>query len=90
MAPVYDSVRVAGDVGMFGQTFLLSLAAHGLAGVPQTLLSFFADTVRDVLGVDPALKLLFGISFGYPEPDHPVNAYPLTKAPIDEIVTFHR
>lgn len=90
MAPVYDSVRVAGDVGMFGQTFLLSLAAHGLAGVPQTLLSFFADTARGVLGVDPALKLLFGISFGYPEPDHPVNAYPLTKAPIDEIVTFHR
>jgi nitroreductase len=90
MAPVYDSVRVAGDVGMFGQTFLLSLASHGLAGVPQTLLSFFADTVRQTLGVDPSLKLLFGISFGYPEPNHPVNAYPLAKAPINETVTFHR
>lgn len=90
MAPVYESVRVAGDVGMYGQTFLLSLAAHGLAGVPQTLLSLFAGTARDVLGIDPSLKMLFGISFGYSEPDNPVNTFPLGKAPIGETVTFHR
>jgi nitroreductase len=89
MAPVYETVRVAGDVGMYGQTFLLSLAAHGLAGVPQTLLSLFAGTVHETLGIDPSLKMLFGISFGYPEPDNPVNTFPLGKAPIDETVTFH-
>lgn len=90
MAPVYDSVRVAGDVGMYGQTFLLSLAAHGLAGVPQTLLSFFAAEAREVLGVDPSLKMLFGISFGYAAPGEAVNAYPVGRAPIAETVTFHR
>lgn len=90
MAPVFDSARVAGDVGMYGQTFLLSLAAHGLAGVPQTVLSFFADTVREVLDIDPSLKMLFGISFGYSEPGNPVNSFPLDKAPISETVTFHR
>tara|TARA_R110000824_G_scaffold366730_2_gene555623 strand:+ start:154031 stop:154735 length:705 start_codon:yes stop_codon:yes gene_type:complete len=89
MPPVYEPVRVAGDVGMYGQTFLLSLAAHGLAGVPQTLLSLFAGTAREVLGIDPSLKMLFGISFGYPEPDNPVNRFPLRKAPIEETVTFH-
>lgn len=90
MPPVYNDVRVAGDVGMYGQTFLLSLAAHGLAGVPQTLLSLFAGTVREVLGIDPSLKMLFGISFGYAAPDDPVNMFPLDKAPISETVTFHR
>lgn len=49
---------------MYGQTFLLSLAAYGLAGVPPTLLSL-------------------------PEPDNPVNTFPLDKAPVDETVTFH-
>src|SRR3546814_18137106 len=62
MAPVYETVRVAGDVGMFGQSLLLSLEAHGLGGVPQTLLSFFAGAAREVLGIDPMYKMLFGIS----------------------------
>src|SRR3546814_8693820 len=61
MAPVYETVRVAGDVGMFGQSLLLSLEAHGLGGVPQTLLSFFAGAAREVLGIDPMYKMLFGI-----------------------------
>lgn len=90
MAPVYDPVRVAGDVGMYGQTLLLSLAAHGLAGVPQTLLSFFAEPAREVLGIDPSLKMLFGVSFGYAEPGNPVNTFPVAKAPIEECVSFHR
>lgn len=89
MPAFYDSVRIAGDIGMYGQTFLLSLAAHGLAGVPQTLLGFFAETVREVLGIDPSLKMLFGISFGYADPDHPASAYRIGKAPLAETVTFH-
>ena len=62
-----DDVRVAGDIGMYGQTFLLSLTAHGLGGIPQTMLGFYADTIREMLGIDPSLKMLFGISFGYPD-----------------------
>lgn len=61
-----DNVRVAGDIGMYGQTFLLSLAARGLGGIPQTALGFFAGTIREFLGIPDELKMLFGISFGYP------------------------
>jgi nitroreductase len=89
MPPFYDSVRIAGDVGMYGQTFLLSLAAHGLQGCPQTLLGFFAGTVRRVLGVDPRLKMLFGISFGYPDKASTGSRYRIGRAPIEESVTFH-
>ncbi|SES46666.1 nitroreductase [Rhizobium sp. NFR03] len=34
MPEVGDNVRVAGDIGMYAQTFLLSLTAHGLGGIP--------------------------------------------------------
>jgi nitroreductase len=84
-----DNVRVAGDVGMYGQTFLLALAARGLGGIPQTSLGFFAGAIRDYLGISDRLKLLFGISFGYPDDDAPGNRLRVDRAPIDESVTFH-
>lgn len=85
-----DNVRVAADVGMYGQTFLLSLASRGLAGIPQTMLGFFADTVRDVLDLTPEWKLLFGISFGYRDDDSPSNQYRMPRAPIGDSATIHR
>lgn len=89
MPDLYDGVRVAGDVGMYAQTFLLSLTAHGLSGVPQTLLGFFADTVREVLGIDGSMKMLFGISFGHPDLASPAGGHRMGKAPAGETVTFH-
>jgi len=89
MPAFYDGVRVAGDVGMYAQTFLLSLAAHGLGGVPQTLLGFFANTAREVLGIDSSMKMLFGISFGYPDMNSPASRYWIDKVPVEEYVTFH-
>jgi nitroreductase len=88
--PFGDSVRSAADVGMYGQTFLLSLVAHGLGGVPQTMLGMFADTVRDVLDIKTQAKLLFGISFGYPNMENPANKFRMNRASIEECVTFHR
>ena len=84
-----DNVRVAGDMGMYGQTLLLSLAAHGLGGIPQTALGFFAGTIREFLGMPDELKLLFGISFGYPDEDAPGNRVRMDRVPLDTSVTFH-
>ena len=89
MPSVGDNVRVAADVGMYAQNFLLSLTAHGLGGIPQTRLGFYAQTVREVLEIDPSMKMLFGISFGYPDPGHLANKYRIDKAPIEQSVTFH-
>lgn len=90
MPEVGDNVRVAGDIGMYAQTLLLSLTAHGFGGVPQTMLGFYGETIRKELGVDPSLKLLFGISLGYPDMTHPANQYRINKAPVSESVTFHQ
>ena len=82
-----DGVRVAGDIGMYGQTFLLSLVARGLGGVPQTSVALPADTVRDFLGVPDDLKLLFAISFGYP--DTGVTKIRPGRAALQAGATFH-
>lgn len=89
MPALGDSVRVASDMGMYGQTFLLSLTAHGLAGIPQTLLGMYADTVREVLGIDPEMKMLFGISFGYADRTATANDMVVGRIPVSQSVTFH-
>ncbi|QDH13049.1 nitroreductase [Formicincola oecophyllae] len=90
MPQVGDDVRIAGDLGMYGQTFLLSLAAHGLGGCPQTYLGFYAGTIRKVLGIDENSKMLFGVSFGYPDMTAPANSvYKIGRAPLKDSVTFH-
>ncbi|MCY8235460.1 nitroreductase [Priestia endophytica] len=84
-----DNVRVASDIGMYGQSFLLALEARGIGGIPQTALGFFADTVRQLLGVSDDMKLLFGISFGYPDKEAKANSFRMGRDPIDSNVTFH-
>ena len=84
-----DNIRVAGDIGMYGQTFLLSLAARGLGGVPQTILGYFADTVREQLNLPKTLKLLFGISFGHPAQDVQSTQVRTNRDDILVSTTFH-
>jgi nitroreductase len=81
--------RVAGDMGMYAQTFLLSLVANGLGGIPQTILGGYADIIRDVPGIEQSLKMLFGISFGYPNETAAANHYRIGMAPIEDSVIFH-
>lgn len=82
-------LREAADLGMYAQTLMLTLTAHGLGSCPQTALSFQADYVREQLGVAANNKLVFGISFGYPDPDDPVNACLTDRASLPDAVTFH-
>jgi nitroreductase len=89
MPEVGDSVRVAADVGMFAQTFLLALAARGLAGLPQTRLGMFADTVRRELEISAESKLLFGISFGWPDTAAPGYEYRIGRECVQNLVNFH-
>ncbi|BBY18650.1 nitroreductase [Mycolicibacterium litorale] len=84
-----DGVRTAGDIGMYAQTFLLSLTARGFHGIPQTILGMYADVVREVLGVPEELKLLFGISFGTADPAAKVNELRMHRLPMEQSVVFH-
>ncbi len=82
-------LREAVDLGMFAQTFMLNLTAHGLGSCPQTALGFLADLVREELSIESTNKLVFGISFGYPDPDDPINSCATDRAALADLVTFH-
>jgi nitroreductase len=82
-------LREAADLGMYAQTLMLTLTAHGLGSCPQTALSFQADYIREQLDIAPNNKLVFGLSFGYPDPDAPANACVTDRATVADAITFH-
>lgn len=84
-----DCVRGAGDIGMYGQTFLLSLASRGISGIPQTALGLYAGAIREVLAIPNEFRMLFGISFGYSNDVAPGNRMRMGRVPVTESVTFH-
>lgn len=88
-APPNTEARIAADIGMYAQTLLLAMTAHGIASCPQALLTFYADTVRSELGVSDR-KLLLGISFGYSDESAVVNSFRVPRADVSETTRFHR
>lgn len=82
-------LREAADLGMYAQTLMLSMTAHGLGSCPQTALSFQANFIRQTLAIEPANKLLFGLSFGYPDAAAPANRCATDRADLSDTVTFH-
>lgn len=86
--PEWCGIREAADVGMYAQTLMLGLSAHGIASCPQTALSFNADLVRAELGVDAGMKLLFGLSIGYEDVSHVANQCRIGRAELAVSVRF--
>lgn len=87
--PQEYGLREATDIGMYAQSLMLSLTAHGLGSCPQTSLGFHADLVRKTLGVDDSFKLLFGISFGYIDETAAANQCRTARAALADNTIFH-
>lgn len=87
--PRYFGLREAADVGMYAQTLMLALTAHGLGSCAQGAISHHAGAIKSELGVSDDLICLFGLSFGYPDDDHPSTAAITDRAPLSETVILH-
>jgi len=87
--PPWAGPREAADLGMYAQSLMLALTAHGLASCAQGALSHHADLVREKLGVAPGLRLLFGLAFGREDPAHDANRARTDRAPLDATTIFH-
>ena len=86
--PTGFGLREARDLGMFAQTVMLGLTAHGLGSCPQTALAFLANVIRPTLALRDNEQLMFGMSFGYPT-DTAVNEVRTERAALEDVVTFH-
>lgn len=82
--------REATDIGMYAQTLMLALTARCIASCAQGALGLYPGIVREVLGLPPEQRLLFGVSFGYEDPADKANAARVGRAAAHEAVRFHR
>jgi nitroreductase len=76
------------DVGMYAQTLMLAMTAHGVSSCAQGSMGYYPNDVREVFGVDDNIAILFGISFGYEDTTVAANAARTDRAPLSESVIF--
>ena len=81
-------MQSAADVGMFAQTLMLAMTAHGIASCAQGTLRNYPDFVREEFQLEPEIKILFGISFGYEDAIVLANNARTDRANLEETVQF--
>ena len=86
--PKAFGLREACDLGMFTQTVMLGLSAHGLGSCPQTALGFMAHVIKPALNIPDDQMLLFGLSFGYPDSEAAANQAITDRAALGDVVSF--
>jgi nitroreductase len=76
------------DCGLYIQTFLLAAESLGLGAIPQAALAAHAPFISDFFGLAENRKVVCGISFGWPDPQHPANGFRTSRATVEEAVTW--
>ncbi|MBJ6136060.1 nitroreductase [Marinobacter litoralis] len=79
---------IAVDVGIYAQTLMLSMTAHGVSSCAMGSLRSHPDLVRDAFDLDENMGILFGICFGYEDPEVPANNTRTSRVPVSDAVTF--
>lgn len=83
-------VSVAIDVGMYIQTLMLAMTAHGVSCCPQGSMRYYPGIVRQAFGICQDVGILLGISFGYEDTSVPANRTRVDRDPISQVVQFLR
>jgi hypothetical protein len=73
---------------MYAQTLMLAMTAYGLASCAQGTMRHYPNLVRETFNLQPEIKVLFGISFGYEDPSVPANSARTDRTPVEESVVF--
>ena len=76
------------DCGAYVGNFLLAAQAHGVATIAQAALAMQAPLIRRFFDLADDERVGCGISFGYADDDHPANKVRMSRAGLDESVTW--
>ncbi|RYE40282.1 MAG: nitroreductase [Hyphomicrobiales bacterium] len=77
------------DAGGYVATLLLAAQSLGIAAIPQAAIAMHSSLVRRHFELPEDRMVLCGVSFGYPDLDHPANSFRTTRAPLEEVVQWH-
>ena len=76
------------DMGILLQTVTLLMVERGIGSIAQGALAQYPDTVREVASIPDENGIVFGMSFGYEDPDALINTVRMPREPLDTITTF--
>ncbi len=76
------------DIGMWLQTVMLLLREEGLDSCPQEAWAVYSPQIREIVAIPEGHIFFCGLSIGYRDPEAPVNAFPVARAPLDEAVRW--
>jgi nitroreductase len=93
-APHTAIVTAAAELGVYGAidcgayvaTLLLAAEELGLGAIPQGAVAFHSDLLRSELAIPDDQHVVCAVSFGHPDPEHPVNAFRTTRADVGDAV----
>lgn len=76
------------DIGIWLQTVMLLVREEGLDCCPQQSWSAHGPTIRATLGLGDDVLVYCGLAIGRRDPDAPVNAFAMPRAPLEETIEF--
>ncbi|MEV6335608.1 nitroreductase [Nocardia vinacea] len=77
------------DCGLYIGTFLLAAQSLGLGAAPQAALASYSPFLHTYFDLPENRRVVAAISFGYPDPDHPVNTFRTAREDLDQVATWH-
>lgn len=87
--PRYMGPPQWGDVGMWLQTVMLLLRAHGLDSCAQGYVSYFARLIKEHVGISDETHVLYcGLAIGYRDEMALINNVPIKRIELQQQVRF--
>jgi nitroreductase len=81
---VYGAV----DCGGYVSHFMLAAQSLGVGTIAQGALAEYAADIRDYFGLPDGRRVVCGISFGWPDHNHPANSFMTERVGLSEVVTW--
>jgi nitroreductase len=76
------------DLGCITQSICLAAHDLGLGTCIEAQLALYPDIIRRHLGLTTSHKIVVGLALGYPDLDHPANAFRTEREPLEKFVQW--
>ncbi len=84
----YLGIMGAVDLGIYAQSLALLMAEQGIGSCMQGALGMYPEPVREILNIPEGQGVLFGMSFGYADPEAPANQAITDRAKLTDVTLF--
>jgi len=84
----YLDIMGAVDIGIYAQNLTLLMHERGISSIMQGALGQYPGPVRQMFNLAEERGVLFGMSFGYADSEHPSNKCITDREPLADVVRF--